>query len=52
MCTIYDLFALEFRKHDGNPTIYSDPDAEDRYLELEHLGEVLKKLSSELPGMI
>lgn len=40
---------LKCREIGGNPKIHLDPDAEKKYLGLEHLGEVLKDLSS-LPG--
>ena len=39
-----------YREFGGDPIIHSDINAENRYLALEHLGEVLNHLSQNLPG--
>lgn len=41
---------LSFREQEGDPIICADPDAEKRYLSLEHLGEVLRHLGLVLSG--
>lgn len=38
------------RCHGGPPTIHAGSKAEDRYLNLEQLGKVLKTLCDALPG--
>lgn len=51
-CSLASLSYVNIcREIGGNPRIYFDPDAENRYLQLEHLGEVLSDLS-DLPGEI
>lgn len=39
-----------YRRKDDPPTIHSDPEVEDGYLNLKELGSVLKKLSEIMPG--
>lgn len=49
--TFPHLLILFNRYCGGPPLIYLDKKAEMKYLKLEHLGEVLKDLSTELLGM-
>ncbi len=50
-CCIIIIIIIVIRESGGPPSILSDTKAEDMYLELEQLGNVLKTLSGYLEGV-
>lgn len=48
---VFTMMAISCRERNDDPTIHSASEVEDKYLDLDQLGNVLKKLSELIPGM-